>query len=117
MAKITRIRTKTQNKATSKTLAGIVRRTLATYVDQRGIDHIDSRNLPSKDIIFDCLDKLFNILFPGFVGRDPLRRSRLRHVVGTLFDEIFEHLAQQVQKSFCYECDKADCRRKFIQAF
>ncbi len=99
----------TQNKTASKALAGIVRRTLATYVDQRGIDHIDSRNLPSKEIIFECLDKLFNILFPGFVGRDPLRRSRLSHVVGTLFDEVFEHLAQQVQKSFCYECDKADC--------
>ena len=104
-----RRRTKTQNTSTSKALAGIVRRTLATYVDQRGIDHIDSRNLPSKDIIFDCLDKLFNILFPGFVGRDPLRRSRLGHVVGTLFDEGFEHLAQQVQKIFCYECEKADC--------
>ena len=109
MAKITRIRTKTQNKATSKALAGIVRRTLATYVDQRGIDHIDSRNLPSKDIIFECLDKLFNILFPGFVGRAPLRRSRLSYVVGALFDEVFEHLSQQVQKSFCYECDEADC--------
>ena len=104
-----RKRTKTQNTSTSKDLAGIVRRTLATYVDQRGIDHIDSRNLPSKDIIFECLDKLFNILFPGFVGRDPLRRSRLGYVVGTLFDEVFEHLAEQVQKSFCYECDKADC--------
>jgi len=104
-----RRRSRTRNKTTSKALTGIVRRTLATYVDQRGIDHIDSRNLPSKDIIFECLDKLFNILFPGFVGRDPLRRSRLSYVVGMLFDEVFEHLAQQVQKSFCYECDEVDC--------
>lgn len=104
-----RKRTKTQNKATRNDLAGIVRRTLATYVDQRGIDHIDNRNLPSKQVIFECLDKLFNILFPGFIGPDPLRRSRLTNVVGTLFDEVFEQLTEQVQKGFCYECNEADC--------
>ena len=93
----------------AKELAGIVRRTMATYVDQSGIDHIDSRNLPSKEVIFECLDRLFNILFPGFVGRDPVRRSRLAYMVGTLFDETYEHLTDQVQKSFCYECERAGC--------
>ena len=101
--------TKTQNTSTSKALAGIVRRTLATYVDKQGIDNIDNENMPSKEVVFDCLDKLFNILFPGFVGSDTLRRSRLKHVVSTLFDEVFEHLAQQVQKSFCYDCAEAGC--------
>lgn len=102
-------RPKNRNTHTSKALAGIVRRTLATYVDKRGIDNIDSQNLPSKEVIFDCLDKFFNILFPGFVGQDTLRRSHLKHVVSTLFDEVFEHLAHQVQKSFCYECAEAGC--------
>ena len=109
MAKPTKKRAKTKDNATSKALAAIVRRTLDTYVDQSGIDHIDSRNLPSKEVIFECLDKFFNILFPGFIGRDPLRRARLPYVVGTLFDEVFEHLSEQAQRSFCYECDKDDC--------
>ena len=105
MAKPKKDQTNNQDKA----LASIVRRTMATYVDARGIDHIDSRNLPSKEIIFECLDKLFKILFPGFVGREPIRRNRLSYMVGTLFDEVFEYLAEQIQKSFCYECDQADC--------
>ena len=98
-----------KNKTSSKTLAEVVRRTIATYVDERGIDHIDSRNLPSKEVIFECLDKLLTILFPGFMGREPIRRSRLAYTIGTLFDEVFEHLSEQIQRSLCYECEQPDC--------
>ena len=93
----------------SKELAAIVRRTMATYTDQRGMDHIDSRHLPNKEVIFECLDKIFTILFPGFTGRDPIRRNRLGYTIGSLFDEIFESLADQAQKSFCYQCDESQC--------
>ena len=98
-----------QNSNVNKELAAIVRRTLATYTDQRGMDHIDSRHLPNKEVIFECLDKIFAILFPGFTGRDPIRRSRLGYTVGSLFDEVFESLSDQIQKSFCYQCDEAKC--------
>ena len=97
------------SKTPNKDLAAVVRRTLETYVDERGMDHIDSRNLPSKEVIFECLDKLLTILFPGFMGREPIRRSRLSYTIGTLFDEVFEHLSEQIQKCLCYECEMPDC--------
>ena len=96
-------------KSPDKGLADVVRQTLETYIDERGMDHIDSRNLPSKEVIFECLDKIFTILFPGFMGREPIRRTRLAYTVGTLFDEVFEHLAEQIQKCLCYECEMPDC--------
>ena len=109
MAKRTKKQTNAKNKTPSKVLADVVRRTIATYVDERGIDHIDSRNLPSKEVIFECLDKIFTILFPGFMGREPIRRSRLAYTIRTLFDEVFEHLSEQIQRSLCYECEQPDC--------
>lgn len=109
MAKARKKNNTSQGSQASRELAAIVRRTMATYKEQRGMDHIDSRNLPNKEVIFECLDKIFTILFPGFTGRDPIRRSRLSYTIGSLFDEIFESLSDQVQKSYCYECDKADC--------
>ena len=109
MAKKTKKPKNTKTKTPSKILAEVVRHTIATYVDDKGIDHIDSRNLPSKEVIFECLDKLFTILFPGFMGREPIRRSRLSYTIGTLFDEVFEHLSEQIQRSLCYECERPGC--------
>ena len=109
MAKKTKKQKNKKTKTPNKILAEVVRRTIATYVDDRGIDHIDSRNLPSKEVIFECLDKLFTILFPGFMGREPIRRSRLPYTIGTLFDEVFEHLSAQIQRSLCYECERPGC--------
>ena len=109
MAKRTKKQSNAKSKTPGKDLAEAVRRTLDTYVDERGMDHIDSRNLPSKEVIFECLDKLFTVLFPGFMGREPIRRSRLAYTVGTLFDEIYEHLSEQIQRSLCYECEMPDC--------
>ena len=116
MAKKTKKPKNTRTKTPSKLLAEVVRQTIATYVDERGIDHIDSRNLPSKAVIFECLDKLFTILFPGFMGRELIRRSRLAYTIGTLFDEVFEHLSEQIQRSLCYECEKPGCPTDHCQA-
>ena len=109
MAKRIKKQTNAKTETASEVLADVVRRTIATYVDDRGIDHIDSRNLPSKEVIFECMDKLFTILFPGFMGREPIRRSRLSYTIGTLLDEVFEHLSAQIQKSLCYECHRPGC--------
>lgn len=109
MAKRTRRQGRNKSETPRKVLAEIIRRTMATYTDERGIDHIDSRNLPSSEVVFECLDKLFIIIFPGFIGRDPIRRTRLAYTIGTLFDEVFEHLSEQIQKCLCYECDIPGC--------
>ena len=109
MAKRTRKSESAKSKTPSKVLAEVVRQTIATYVDDRGIDHIDSRNLPNKEVIFECLDELFTIFFPGFMGRKPIRRSRLAYTIGTLFDKVFEHLSEQIQRSLCYECEQPGC--------
>ena len=88
-----------------------------TYSDSKGINHIDGLNLPSKLAIYDSLDKLFRIFFPGYVGDSPVSRSSLNYLVGELLDKIYSELSVQTEKAYRYRCrmelcEKCDCRQQ-----
>jgi serine O-acetyltransferase len=97
-------------------LPDLVERVIDTYSDSRGINHIDGLNLPSKLAVYDSLDKLFRIFFPGYVGDSPVSRSSLNYLVGELLDEIYTGLSTQMEKAYRYRCkmdlcEKCDCRQ------
>ena len=97
-------------------LPNLVGRVIDTYSDSKGINHIDGLNLPSKTAVYDSLDKLFRIFFPGYVGDLPVTRSSLNYMVGELLDEIYTGLSTQVEKAYRYRCrmdlcDRCDCRQ------
>lgn len=98
-------------------LSNLVGRVIDTYSDSKGINHIDGLNLPSKLAIYDSLDKLFRIFFPGYVGDSPVSRSSLNYLVGELLDKIYSELSVQTEKAYRYRCrmelcEKCDCRQQ-----
>lgn len=92
-----------------KRMPGLVDQILETYATRRGISHIEGLTLPQRDVIFDILDDLFRILFPGFIGKEPVRRANLRYYVGGTLNSVYERLVDQLEKSYKYQCQMQSC--------
>jgi len=97
-------------------MPGLVDRMLGTYAQREGMNHIEGFMLPQREVIFDILDDLFRILFPGFIGKEPVKRANLRYYVGNTVGLVYERLVDQLEKSFRYRCqlqscDGCDCRK------
>lgn len=90
-------------------LAGEVGAALcATYEDETGINHIDDSNLPQSSEILAVLDRLLELLFPGYSGRYLFSRAGLTFAVGDHLNQIFRRLSDQVERAYAYRC-KLEC--------
>ncbi len=85
--------------------------------------------MPSTVELSRIIEEIRTVLFPGYFG-DPGIKDRLLHYhIGSLLDNIFHSLSEQVSRGFCFECSRRDeeyCReghthaeqivRRFIEA-
>ena len=90
-------------------LGNLVERLVATYEDDKGINHIDGLNLPQRHIVNEILDSLFKVIYPGYVGEEPVRRSNQTYYIGEILAEVSERLADQVAKALRYRCKLRNC--------
>ncbi|KKL79961.1 hypothetical protein LCGC14_2009580 [marine sediment metagenome] len=89
---------------------------LASYESQESTQRIGSAFLPSRDAIVAIIDKLRQLVFPGFFGQLALTPDNVRYHVGNLLVSLGEDLPEQVYHCLCYAapCGPAEksCRRK-----
>ncbi len=85
--------------------------------------------MPSTIELSRSIEETRAVLFPGYFG-DPGIKDRLLHYhIGSLLDNIFHSLSEQVRRGFCFECrgrEEKHCRegqrraeevvRRFIEA-
>jgi serine O-acetyltransferase len=90
-------------------LNGLVGRICATYRDTKGINHIEGFNLPSRQEILDVLDKLMEIVFPGFSGVHNYHLETIEYNIGNIINDIYCELIDQVVRSFHYRCTTQNC--------
>jgi serine O-acetyltransferase len=90
-------------------LGNLVEKLVATYEDDKGINHIDGLNLPQRHIVNEILDSLFKVIYPGYVGEEPVRRSNQTYYIGEILAEVSERLADQVAKALRYRCKLRNC--------
>jgi serine O-acetyltransferase len=106
-----------QKRLTNHKIDALVDQVMATYQGDYGINFIDVSSLPVRGKILECLDLLFEVLFPGHTGRRTVTRSNIEYIVGDLLCEINTELAEQIERAYRYDCQiKAcvgcDCRTK-----
>jgi serine O-acetyltransferase len=74
---------------------------LASYRrDPRG-QHVNRRFLPSRDEILEIVQLLFQLFYPGYVGRQDLTDEDLAYHVGTLLSTLREKLLRQIETCLC----------------
>jgi serine O-acetyltransferase len=95
-----------KNREIQQRLAEYTDRLVSTYNDELPQAHSLDRNtrLPSQEKTFEILEKLFEVLYPGFVGSQHLTRGNVAYHIGALLDDIADGLDEQVYLAIRSEC-------------
>ncbi len=64
--------------------------------------------LPSRHAVITALTRLFEVFFPGFIGKQYLTHANVGFHVGALLDEVADELTDQVFAAICHERLGAD---------
>ncbi len=99
---------------------GIVDKLTKTYENDSGINFIEISNLPVREKVLGVLDRIFEILFPGYAGKRSVTRTNISFIVGDLLCQVFSDLSEQVKNALKYKCraqncDTGDCQRMSIE--
>src|SRR3990172_2397349 len=71
---------------------------------ERIISHVDSALIPSKEEVTQLIDRLLELVFPGFFGPQEVDWGSLPYLVGQKATELFERLSLQISRSIRHEC-------------
>lgn len=81
-----------------------------TYADQKGINHIEGKNLPGRNEVVSILENLFEILFPGYLGETDITWGKIPYFVGEKVSGIYSCLTEQCTRELRYKCKLKVCR-------
>ncbi len=87
-------------------LAGVIEAVVEASGREGHYAHIDYEPIPSEDVIVEILEKLRQILFPGYFNREKVDPVNLKYQLGQLTSAVFDMLSDQVCRAVRYECFK-----------
>lgn len=90
-------------------LQDLVGKICSTYEDAKGINHVEGFNLPRQQEIHDIINRLMEIVFPGFSGVQNYSLKTISFNIGNILTEVYTELHDQISRSFSYECGKNNC--------
>lgn len=86
---------------------------LDSYQEIGNINYSNGPNLPSRQRIIDIWQLLRTVIFPGYYERDPVDETGLPYLTGERIARLRQNLADQINKSMCYDCaEQDDCNKQ-----
>jgi len=76
--------------------------------DQECYTHVDYEPIPSRECVIEIIDRLREILFPGYFTRGRLDPVNLRYSLGKSATTIFDMLTDQISLSIRHDCFRYD---------
>lgn len=76
--------------------------------DRECYTHIAYEPIPSKEGVIEILDRLREILFPGYFSRDKIDPANLKYAVGQSASSLFDILSEQICRSIRHDCLRYD---------
>lgn len=76
--------------------------------DRECYTHIDYEPIPSKEGVIDILNRLREILFPGYFSRGKVDPVNLKYAVGQSAASLFDMLSEQICHSIRHDCMRYD---------
>jgi serine O-acetyltransferase len=97
-------------------LSGVVE-SLCAPESYKGVYHQPSFGspMPSVELLSEIVERLRSVLFPGFFKESFITPQNMAYFVGSKLEKVRRELIQQVERGFCFACDKdenscsADC--------
>lgn len=108
------------HKADSEFIESVVNKLMGNYEGRSGINFIEVAHLPVRDKVLNVLERLFEVLFPGYAGKRSLTQENISLTVGGILSEVFVELGQQIENSLKYKCkatncDTGDCHKMAVE--
>ena len=79
-----------------------VQNILESYRRHGGINHLDGKNLPSREAVAEITRDLLRIIFPGFYDRTAMHSDQAQFFVSQVLTTIADRLRHEIQKSLEY---------------
>jgi len=76
--------------------------------DRECYTHIDYDPIPSKECVIEIIDRLREILFPGYFNREKIDPVNLRYSMGQSVASLFDLLSEQICRSIRHDCFRYD---------
>ena len=76
--------------------------------DRECYTHVDYEPIPSRECVIEIIDRLREILFPGYFTRGKLDPVNLRYSMGKSAATLFDMLAEQISLSIRHDCFRYD---------
>lgn len=65
--------------------------------------------LPSRDVVYQIVEELRAVMFPGYFGFADLNLKSVKYHIGAIVDRIQYPLQEQIRRGMCFACTKAEC--------
>ena len=88
-------------------LSGVVE-SLCAPESYMGVYHQPSFGspMPSVELLSEIVERLRSVLFPGFFKESFITPQNMAYFVGSKLEKVRRELTQQVERGFCFACDK-----------
>ena len=98
-------------------LTGVIENIISSTEDKKHYSHIDYEPIPSEDVVVEIVEKIREILFPGYFNREKVDPVNMKYRIGQLTSTVFDLLSDQICRAIRYECFKydlpcSDCTRR-----
>jgi len=89
-------------------LPEIAEKIIAKCEDDECYNHIDYEPIPSKTSVVDIIQRLREVLFPGYFTREKLDPVNLAYSMGQTVSVLFDQLSEQICHSVRHDCFRYD---------
>jgi len=87
-----------------KGLPRLVDKIMKNYETHGSMDHLEGKDLPSKQVVIDVLRDLLTTIFPGYMGQAEITKANVRYILGDILHSGYNRLVREVEKSLKYVC-------------
>jgi len=87
-----------------KKLPQVLEKIIESCNEQNCSSHIDYEPIPSKESVVSIINKLLEIIFPGFFNPEKLDPINLNFHIGQSVTQLYSMMAEQVVSSIRHDC-------------
>ena len=85
-------------------LVGIVEDIIENCDDRQCFTHVDDEPIPSEGYVVEIINKIREILFPGYFTREKIDPVNLKYNIGQSVSVLFDMLSEQITHSIRHDC-------------
>ncbi|MGD9243011.1 MAG: serine acetyltransferase, partial [Desulfobacterales bacterium] len=89
-------------------LPSIAEKIIENCTDTGCFTHVDFEPIPSKQSVIEIIEKLREVIFPGYFNREKLDPVNLKYYMGQTVSVLFDLISEQVTLSIRHDCFRYD---------